>query len=189
MFYHIAVTRRTRTSTKVLTRCKYPRWAFNRIKNKISAPNHPKGNSNSNKKPTSSSTITNSINKRNYVVVPYTKGLSESLTTVCKKIGIQVYFKGGKTIKDLQVALKDKEHITKKSGIIYRFKCDRVECNEEYIGESSRTFGERFKEQQNAPSPIYDHFNNTCHTTTLENFSIVGREDKNLVRLIKNQYT
>ena len=50
------------------------------------------------------------------------------------------------TIKDLLVAPKDKDHIIKKSGIIYRSKCDRVECDEEYIGESSRTFGERFKE-------------------------------------------
>ena len=38
-----------------------------------------------------------------------------------------------------------KDHITMKSGIIYRFKCNRVDCDDEYIGESSRTFGERFK--------------------------------------------
>ena len=83
------------------------------------------------------------------------------------------------------MAPKDKEHITQKSGIIYRFKCDRLECNEEYIGESARTFGERFREHLKAPSPIYDHSNITGHTTTLENFSIVGREDQNLIRLIK----
>ena len=39
----------------------------------------------------------------------------------------------------------------KKSGVIYRYKCDRVECDEEYIGESARTFAERFKEHQKAP--------------------------------------
>ena len=83
------------------------------------------------------------------------------------------------------MAPKDKVHITKKSGIIYRYKCDRVKCNEAYIGESSRTFGERFKEDLKASSSIYDHFNTTCHTTTLENFSIVGREGQNLMRLIK----
>ena len=27
---------------KVLARCKYPGWALNRVKNKISAPNHQK---------------------------------------------------------------------------------------------------------------------------------------------------
>ena len=64
-------------------------------------------------------------------------------------------------------------------------KCGRVDCDEEYIGESSRTFGERFKEHQKAPSPIYDHSNITGHQVTIENFNIVGREDKNLSRAIK----
>ena len=66
------------------------------------------------------------------------------------------------------------------SGIIYRFKCDRLKCDEEYIGETARTFGERFKEHLKAPSPIYDHSNITGHSTTLDNFSIVGREKQNL---------
>ena len=44
------------------------------------------------------------------------------------------------------MAPKDKDPITKKNGIIYR-----VECDDEYIGESSRTFGERFKEHLKAP--------------------------------------
>ena len=69
--------------------------------------------------------------------------------------------------------------------IIYRFKCDRLECDEEYIGETSRTFGERFKEHLKAPSPIHDHSNTSDHTTTLDNFKVVGREEQNLSRLIK----
>ena len=80
---------------------------------------------------------------------------------------------------------KDKDHITKKSGIIYRYKCDRLECDEEYIGETARTFGERFKECLKAPSPIPDHSNITGHATTINNFSIVGREEQNLSRQIK----
>ena len=70
---------------------------------------------------------------------------------------------------------------SQKSGIIYRFKCNRVDCDEGYIGESSRTYGERFKEHLNAPSPIHDHYNITGHSTTIENNSIVGREDPNLI--------
>ena len=83
------------------------------------------------------------------------------------------------------MAPKDKDPTLKKSGVIYRYKCDRVECDEEYIGESSRTFGKRFKEHQEAPSPIYKHVNTTGHTVTIEHFSIVGREDQNLIRSIK----
>ena len=75
--------------------------------------------------------------------------------------------------------------IKNRSGVIYRFKCNRVECDDEYIGESSRTFGERFKEHLKAPSPVFDHFNITGHQVSLENFSIVGREEQNLMRAIK----
>ena len=42
-----------------------------------------------------------------------------------------------------------------------------------------------FKEHLKAPSPIYDHNNTTGHNTTIENFSIVGREDQNFIRAIK----
>ena len=83
------------------------------------------------------------------------------------------------------MAPKDKDPLMKKSGVIYRYKCDRMECDEEYIRESSRTFGERFKEHQKAPSPIFDHYNTTDHNISIENFEIVGREDQNLMRTIK----
>ena len=60
-----------------------------------------------------------------------------------------------------------------------------VECDEEYIGESARNFAEKFKEHLKAPSPIYDHCNTSGHAVTIENFSILGREDQNLTRTIK----
>ena len=40
------------------------------------------------------------------------------------------------------MAPKDQDPIKNRSGVIYRFICNRVECDDEYIGESSRTFGE-----------------------------------------------
>ena len=113
------------------------------------------------------------------------KGVSESLKKICGKHGVQVYFKGGNTIKSLLMAPKDQDPILRKSGVIYRFKCGRVDCDEEYIGESSRSSGERFKEHQKAPSQIYDHSNISGHQVTIENFNIVGREDQNLSRAIK----
>ena len=119
------------------------------------------------------------------MVVQEAKGLSESLKNVCRKHMIQVNFKGGNIIKSLLMAPKDKDPINKKSDIFYRYKCDKVECDDEYIGESSRTFEERFREHHKAPSPIYDYFNITGHSTTIGNFSIVGREDQTLIRTIK----
>ena len=84
--------------------------------------------------------------------------------------------------------LRSEENVdinNKKSGVIYRYKCDRVDCDEEYIGESSRTFGERFKEHQKAPSIIYNNYNTTGHKINIDNFSIVGRKDQNLMRTNK----
>ena len=49
---------------------------------------------------------------------------------------------------------KDKDAITKQSSIIYWFKWCSTECDEEYVGESSQTFEERYKEHLKAPSPI-----------------------------------
>ena len=57
--------------------------------------------------------------------------------------------------------------------------------NDEYIGESARTFEETYKEHLKAPSPIFEHQNITGHTTTVENFKIIGREGQNIARAIK----
>ena len=69
--------------------------------------------------------------------------------------------------------------------MIYRYKYDRVDCDDEYIGESARNFEERFKEHLKVPSPIHDHLNIPGHAVIIDNFSILGREDQTLMRDIK----
>ena len=44
-------------------------------------------------------------------------------------MGIQVNFKGGNTIRNLPVAPQDKDTITLKSKVIYRYTCDRLESD------------------------------------------------------------
>ena len=136
------------------------------------------------KQVTTNRTSTNNQKKSN-IVVPYYSGLSESIKNIGRKFGVQVYFKGGTTIKNLLMTPKDKDPIQKQSAVIYRYQCDRVDCDKEYIGESSRTFGERFKEHLKPPSPIYDQSNITGLNVTINNFNIVGREDLNQMRTIK----
>ena len=96
--------------------------------------------------------------------MPYTKGLSDSFRIICSKQEIQVHFQGGITIKNLLIVHKDKDTITQKSGVILRYKCNRVECDKEYIGE--------FK----ASTTSYEHCNITGHHTSVDNFSIVESE-------------
>ena len=115
-----------------LKKCKYPTWALNRIQMKTKKQD-------TNQAPTKKTSMNNQ--NKSYIVVPYYIGLSESIKNIGSKYGVQVYFKGGTTIKNLLMSPKDKDPIQKQSGVIYRYQCDRVDCDEEYIGESSRTFG------------------------------------------------
>ena len=71
------------------------------------------------------------------------------------------------------------------SGAIYWYQCGDLSCDDEYIGETSRTFGERYKGHLKDPSPIHHHSMQTGHPTNQNNFQIIGREGHNLDRNIK----
>ena len=125
-----------------LKNCKYPTWALNRIQKKTNNPDRKQAPTNR---------TNNNTQKKSYTDVPYYSGLSESIKNTGKKFGVQEYCKGGTTIKNLLMAPRDP--IQKQSGVIYRYHCDRVDFDEEYIGESARTFGKRFKEHLKPPLP------------------------------------
>ena len=82
--------------SKVLTRCKSPTWAINRVKMKMRTPAQKKKNKNS--------ANTQQNNQKPYMVVPYYQGLSESVKRTCNKHGVQVYCRGGVNIKNLLMA-------------------------------------------------------------------------------------
>ena len=52
--------------------------------------------------------------QRPYMMVPYGKGLSESLKNVCRKHGVQVHLKGDNNLKSPLMAPKDKDPITRR---------------------------------------------------------------------------
>ena len=72
------------------------------------------------------------------------------------------------------------------STSIYWYQCGELTCDEDYIGETSRTFGERYKECLKEPSPICGHNNQSGHSTSCDNFTILGREDHSLARTIED---
>ena len=156
----------------VLGQCKYPIWAIRKIFKKCQQKKKKQ-------------TPKNKYPAKCHIVVPYSQGIGESVKNICKKHGVDVHFKGGQTLKNILVSPKDKDNITSKSSVIYSYTCGEIDCDEEYIGESGRTFGERFKEHLKAPSPIFLHQNNSGHETTLNNFRIIGREGNSLARTIK----
>ena len=81
--------------------------------------------------------------------------------------------------------LRTKDPMLNQSGAIYRYQCNNLGCDDEYIGETSRTFGERYKEHLKAPSAIHHHSTLTGHITNQNNFQIIGREGHNLARNIR----
>ena len=113
------------------------------------------------------------------------QGICESIKNIGKKHGVAVYFKAKQTLKNILVSPKDKDEMANKSSIIYSYCCGEIGCNEEYVGESWRTFGERFKEHLKTPSPIFHHQNISGHITSMDNFKILGREENNMARTIQ----
>ena len=120
-----------------------------------------------------------------HIVIPYTQGLCESIKKICGRYGIQTPFTGGRTIKSLLVSPKDKYPMVSQSGAIYWYHCGDLGFDDEYIWETSRTFGERYKEHLKATPAIHHHSSQTGHPTSQNNFQIIGREGHNLARNIK----
>ena len=129
--------------------------------------------------------VTNEAKNKGHIVIPNTQGLCESIKKICGRYGIQTHFKGIRTIKSLLVSPKDKDPMVNQSGAIYWYQLGDPGCDDEYIGETSRTFGERYIEHLKASSAIHQPSSQTGHHTNHNNFQIIWREWHNLARNIK----
>ena len=120
-----------------------------------------------------------------HMVILYVQNIGESIKCTCSKYGIKTHFKGNRTLKQILVKLKDKDPKEKTSGVIYCYQCTAIDCGEEYIRETSRTLGERYKENLRESSPIQAHSQHAGHLLSKDNFNIIGREGQDIIRLIK----
>ena len=112
------------------------------------------------------------------------QGVEGSFKNIWDNYGIQTSFNGNRTLKDILVSPKDKNPIEHKKRNYVLVQVPGVglwEC----IGDSARTFVERFKEHLKTPTPICYHQTTTGHPTTLEKLSIVGREGQGFARALK----
>ena len=165
-----------------LTKCKYPKWALEKVEKTLSRSSRQVNDGGTNNAQSANHEVQQN---KGHIIIPYTQGLCESIKKICGRYGIQTPVKGGRTIKNLLVSPKDKDPMVNQSGAIYWYQCGDLSCDDEYIGETSRTFGERYKEHLKPPSAIHHHSNQTGHTTNQNNFQIIGREGHNLARNIK----
>ena len=104
---------------------------------------------------------------------------------ICSKYGIRTHFRGNRTLKQILVKPKDKDPEDKKSGVIYCYHCSAIDCGEEYIGETTRTLGERYQEHLRGALFYTGAQPTKGHQTTQDNFGIIGREGQDFTRLIK----
>ena len=170
---------------KALTKCKYPKWALDKVEKRLNRPSSEVIDWVNNQGANSTPAATREGKSKGHIVISYTQGLCESLKKICGRYGIQPHFKGGNTIKNLLVSPKDKDPMVSQSDAIYLYQCGDLTCDFEYIGETSRTFGERYKEHLKDPSPIHHHNNQTNHPINHSNFKIIGREGHHLSRYIE----
>ena len=138
---------------KALTKCNYPKWALDKVEKRLNKSSRQVNDGGNN----TAQSANQEVQSKGHIVIPYTQGLCESIRKICGRYGIQTHFKGGRTIKNLLVSPKDKDPMVNQSGAIYRYQCGDLGCDDEYIGETSRTFGERYKEHLKAPSAIHHH--------------------------------
>ena len=148
---------------KALTKCKCPKWDLDKVEKRLNRSTSEAIDWANNQGTIAAQPVTNEVKNKGHIVIPYTQGLCESIKKICGRYGIQTHFKGGRTIKILLVSLKDKDPVVNQSGAIYWYQCDDLGCDDEYTGETSRTFGERYKEHLKAPSAIHHHSRQTGH--------------------------
>ena len=168
-----------------LTQCKYSKWALYKVERRFNRPSSEASDGANNQGNPGVQPATNEVKTKGHIVIPYTQGLCESIKKICGRYGIQTHFKGSNTIRNLLVSLKDRDPMVNKSGAIYCFQCGDPSCDDEYIGETSMTFGERYKEHLKDPPPIHQHSSHTGHSTSHNNFQIIGKEGHSLARNIK----
>ena len=128
---------------KALKRCGHPKWSLNRKKK--FGPKEER------------------TERRGKVVLPYVKGISETLARVYKRYDIETIHKPSTTLKNLLCCkMKDKVEILDKTGAVYHTECIKKKCREErpkddYVGETERVTRERLYEHR-----VIDH--NTSKT-------------------------
>ena len=149
---------------EAMVRCKYPRWAIKKVQNKVIngnweySGNTHIGNTSQDTNTSSGNCQTSTTSRGSpnmgHIVIQYVQGLEESIKCTCTKYGIQTFFRGNRTLKQMLVRHKNQDPKEKRSGAIYSYQCGAIDCGKEYIGEKSRTLGERYTEHLREPSSI-----------------------------------
>ena len=135
---------------KALTKCKYPKWALDKVEKRLNRSSRQvnDGALTMPNLPTMKLKTKGTLSYPTHKV--FVKVSKRSVVGMASKHTSKV----AEPSKNLLVSPKDKDPMVNQSGAIYWYQCGDLGCNDEYIGETSRTFGERYKEHLKPPLPF-----------------------------------
>ena len=79
---------------KALTKCKYPKWALDKVEKRLNRSSRQVNDGGT------AQPANQGVRNKGHIVIPYTRGLCESIKKMCGRYDIQTHFKDGKTIKE-----------------------------------------------------------------------------------------
>ena len=129
------------------------------------------------------------IEYKSTAVLPYIKGLSETLRRNLQQQGIRTVFKSDTTLRSQLVKPKDPADPNQQDGVVYKIPC---ECGKVYIGETGRPIQERIKEHdrdirfaRTQNSAVSEHANETGHKPLWKEVKFIDREKHWYTRKVK----
>ena len=84
----------------VLTQCKYPKWALDKVKGRLNKPSSEGSDGANNQGTTGTQPASKEVKTKWHIAILYTKGLCESIKKICDRYGIQIYYNGSNTIRN-----------------------------------------------------------------------------------------
>ena len=93
---------------KEKTQCNYPKRALDKVERRLNKPYSKASDGANNQGTSGAQPATKEVRTKGHIVIPYTQGLCESTKKISGTYGIQTYFKGNNTIRNLLVSPRTK---------------------------------------------------------------------------------
>ena len=108
------------------------------------------------------------------ITLPYIGNISNTISRIIRKAGVQVHLRPYNTIRGHLVHPKDKITKGDKAGVVYHIKCS--DCESHYIGETERKLKKRIHEHHRSGSPVGQHHQETSHSFSEKEVEVLHQE-------------
>jgi len=126
---------------------------------------------------------------RAFTVLPYVRGVSESLRRILTSLRVRVCFRPHRTLRQLLSKPKDPVPELQRSGVVYRVPC--AACPASYVGQTGRRLCQRMEEHRRAvraadfnTSALAEHAWSAGHPVDWEGTSVLTSCPEHHSRLV-----